>query len=95
MKLVALKSLLKEKHITQKQLAEDLGINDKTLSGYVSDSKKNEPDFETVLMIARYLHVTPEYLYGVEHEAYSVSKEDLKRLRELNHEIDKILEKYK
>jgi len=55
-----LRSLLEERFITQKKMAQDLSIAATTLSGYVQNN--SEPDFETLKRIAKYFDVTTDYL---------------------------------
>ena len=55
-----LRMLIEEKDITQKQLAKDLCIPVSTLGGYVQGT--SEPDFQTLIIIARYFNVSTDYL---------------------------------
>jgi transcriptional regulator with XRE-family HTH domain len=55
-----LRSLLEERFITQKQMADALNIAPSTLSGYILNS--SEPDFETLKKIAKYFDTTTDYL---------------------------------
>lgn len=54
--------LLYEKDISQKQLAVDLNIAPSTLSGYINN--RREPDYNTLLKIAKHLGVSCDYLMG-------------------------------
>lgn len=53
--------------LTQAKLAEQLGINDVTLSGY--ELGKHDPKSDTLVKIARICHVTVDFLLGREDEA--------------------------
>ena len=58
-----LNDLLKQKGLTQKQLAKDLNISATTLNGYMKSRRR--PDANTVIRLASYFHTTIDYLYGV------------------------------
>lgn len=55
-----LRSLLEEREITQKKLANDLNIAPSTVGGYVQN--KSEPDFKTLKKIAAYFDTSIDYL---------------------------------
>lgn len=55
-----LRMLIEERNITQKQFASDLHIPVSTLGGYVQGT--SEPDFQTLVIIAKYFNVTTDYL---------------------------------
>ena len=55
-----LKILLKENKITQKQLADALGIPASTLSSYVQGT--NAPSLDTLVSIAEFFKVSTDYL---------------------------------
>ena len=57
-----LKQLRQEYHLTQKQLAEVLGLSESTIGMY--ERGQREPDFETAEAIADYFNVDMDYLYG-------------------------------
>lgn len=57
-----LESLRRSRKLTQKQIAEKLGIARTTYSGY--ENKSREPDHETLQKIADYYEVTTDYLLG-------------------------------
>lgn len=52
--------LLQNNDMTQKQLALELRIAVTTMNGYVKNHR--EPDFATLKQIARYFHVSCDYL---------------------------------
>lgn len=54
--------LRKQKRLTQKEMAEKIGISRSALSLY--ELEKREPDFDTVKKIAAYLGVSIDYLTG-------------------------------
>lgn len=57
-----LKALRSEKKVTQKQLAELLGVGRPTIAGY--ETKGKQPDFDKVIEIAEYFNVSIDYLIG-------------------------------
>ncbi len=56
--------VLKERNITQRQLAEKINTTETALSRYVNGSRK--PRMDNLLKIARALNVSVEYLTGKE-----------------------------
>ena len=60
-----LKELRKEKGLTQKNVADYLGINMRTYQYYEGkDDKAHRPDLETLVILADYFDVTLDYLVG-------------------------------
>ena len=57
-----LRSLIAKEKITQKDLADHLGISRATASKYVCG--KNEPCFQHLVTIAQYFDVSTDYLLG-------------------------------
>jgi len=57
-----IKSLREEKKITQQELAQYLGVSQKTISNY--EKEERSPDPETLRKIADYFDVTVDYLLG-------------------------------
>lgn len=55
-----LKSLRKEYHMTQEQIAKQLNLNRSTISGY--ETKDREPSYQTLAEIANFFHVSVDYL---------------------------------
>ncbi len=58
-----LRTLIDERGLTQKQLAQDLEIPASTLGGYVQGT--SEPDFETLKLFANYFNVSADYLLNL------------------------------
>ena len=58
-----LRTLIDERGLTQKQLAQDLEIPVSTLGGYVPGT--SEPDFETLKLFANYFNVSADYLLNL------------------------------
>lgn len=63
---VRLENLIEEKNITQKQLSMELHIAPTTLNGYINSYR--EPDFHTLVRLARYFDVSADYLLGLSPE---------------------------
>ena len=59
-----LKKLLEQHNISQKDLARDLFITPSTLGNYIQNTR--EPDYQTLIKIADYFHVTIDFL--LEHD---------------------------
>lgn len=55
-----IKELLEQNNITQKQLAESLDISPSALGNYIQC--RREPDYNTLLRIADFFHVTTDFL---------------------------------
>ena len=74
-----LKMLIEERHMTQKQVAQELKIAPSTLGGYVQGT--SEPDFETLRRIAGFFQVSSDYLLGLpESPARSPLENDVLRI---------------
>lgn len=58
-----LRSLIEERNLTQKQVANDLNIAPSTMGGYVQGI--SEPDFATLKRLATYFEVTTDYLLNM------------------------------
>ena len=63
---VRLENLVEEKNITQKQLSIELHIAPTTLNGYINNYR--EPDFHTLVRLARYFDVSTDYLLALSDE---------------------------
>lgn len=63
---IRLENLIEENNITQKQLSLELHIAPTTLNGYVNSYR--EPDFHTLVRLARYFDVSTDYLLGLTDE---------------------------
>lgn len=61
-----LRILRTEKHLTQKQLADLLGMTKGNISYYENDIKA--PPADVLISIARIFHVSTDYLLGVDSE---------------------------
>jgi SOS-response transcriptional repressor LexA len=68
-----LKTLRKEKGLTQEQLAKELGLSTSAIIGY--ENGKREPNFEAMTKIEKYFKVSSQYLKG--ESAYRNISEDM------------------
>lgn len=55
-----LRMMIEEREITQKRMAAELKIPASTLGGYVQGT--SEPDFDTLILLARYFDVSTDFL---------------------------------
>ena len=69
-----LRLLIEENKLTQKQVANDLGIAPSTMGGYVQGY--SQPDFETLKHIAIYFNVSTDYLLNMKETKINDSLED-------------------
>ena len=71
-----LRSLRKEKHLTQADVGKPLGYGYTTISNY--ESGRNEPSIEDLKKIAVFFDVSLDYLLGVtdQRQAYGVTTAD-------------------
>lgn len=61
--------LRESENLTQQELAQKLGISRSALSHY--EKNRRAPDYETLVKIAKYFHVTTDYLLA------NVTKEEI------------------
>ena len=81
-----LKALRKEKKITQKMLAESLGLKTSTIGSYeISD---REPNNEILEKIADFFDTSVDYLLGRSDDRYSISNTN----KDIKIELDKLQE---
>jgi len=64
-----IQNLLKRRNISQRELAEMVGLTETALSRYVSNARQPKP--EMIANIATALHTTSDYLLGIENEEFS------------------------
>jgi len=98
-----LKSLRKEKNITQKKLSDEINVSASTIGLY--EQGRRTPDNETLTKIADYFEVTTDYLLGRTNQKYfsqdetiafhakgEISEADQKMVRDL---IDRLVKDHK
>lgn len=59
---------LKRQGMTQKELAERIGVTEAVISRYVSGDREPKPD--TLANLATALHTTSDFLLGIEREVF-------------------------
>jgi transcriptional regulator with XRE-family HTH domain len=81
-----LRSLIDEADVTQKHLADVINISPSTLANYVQGSRN--PDYDTLIAIAKYFNVTTDYLLGFQQNAADEHQERalLQTFRSLSHD---------
>ena len=72
-----LKELREQNHVTQNQLASHLKLTRSTIAGY--ETKGKQPDYERLLQIADYFHVSVDYLltesvFGFQTTAFRIHR---------------------
>ena len=74
--LLNLKKLREERAISQRALAEVIGVSQQSVNKY--ENHNIEPDIETLIRIADYFDVSMDYLVGrTEHRTENVSGKEL------------------
>ena len=61
---IRLLNLRKEKHLTQPQVAEGVGITTRTYQRY--EAGEREPNLSTLVALAKFYNVSLDYLAGLE-----------------------------
>ena len=86
---VRLKALRKEKRLTQKQLASMIGVQHSVISFYEVGDRI--PSVEIIIKLAAVLHVSADYLLGIEKkdtiDISGLSEEDKKLIRSMVNNI--------
>lgn len=82
---VRLKELRLKNRITQKQLADRLGLAHSAISAYESGDRY--PTYDTLITLSRIYHVSVDYLLGVESkwniDVSGLSQEEIKLVSQL------------
>ncbi len=66
-----LKELREGKHISQQRLAIDLNVSQATISKY--ELGQADPDIPTIVQLARYFHVSADYLLEISDSKQNIS----------------------
>lgn len=78
-----IKTARKNKNITQKQLADKIGVVHNSISDW--ENNKNKPDLDTISLLCGVLGITPNYLLSVTSEEISPSeKKFMEKYRDLD-----------
>jgi len=84
-----LRRLRKEKNMTQKQLAERVGLKNSVISFYETGERLPSP--EVIKKLAATLQVSSDYLLGMEHgemlDLHGLEEEDRQLVRVLVHTL--------
>lgn len=84
-----IKQLRKAAGLTQKELAERVGVTVATISAIETDIRK--PSFDVLIKLAMYFHVSTDYLLGVGGQSVLHSGETLDVSNLTNDQIDLLL----
>lgn len=72
-----LESALRERRMTQRELAARLGISEVTVSRWMAEGEKSRsPSVRTLQKIAEVLETTPDYLLGNDENVQKLSQKD-------------------
>jgi len=69
-----LRNLRNEKNMSMKALGDSIGVAESTISLY--ETGKREPDFSTIINIAKYFDVSIDYLMGLNEQKKASPSED-------------------
>lgn len=87
-----LKSLRLEKKLTQKQVADRIGLAISAVSSYESGSRY--PSYEVLVQLARIFHVTTDYLLGMtDKRSIDVTGLDDSEIELISQLVDKLRQK--
>ncbi len=76
--LVNLRTLRKEKHLSQDKLGQAIGITQQSINKY--ETQSTEPDISTLIKLAQYFDTSIDYLVGttdVRHVIENITPHDL------------------
>ena len=72
---IRLKQLRSEHNLTQRDLADILGLKPTAISNY--ESQRNEPSFEKLIILSEHFDVSCDYLLGVTDPSLPIREEVL------------------
>lgn len=85
-----MRSLMKDRNITQKELADAIGVRPQTVSLYVTG--QSAPDIHCLKKIAEFFDVSSDYLLGLSGvKALDVDKQDIHKLTGLSSEAINVI----
>lgn len=85
----AIENLLDKNDMTQKELAESLQIGKTTLNGYIRNN--HQPDYETLISIAKFFNVTVDYLLHYTVESKPAETRLIENFRSLDNSQQEII----
>lgn len=80
-----IKDLREDRDLRQVDVAEAIGIDQRSLSNY--ETGKTNPDSETVIKLARFFGVTCDYLLGVSDSILMDNKAVVKELEQIKEKL--------
>lgn len=75
-----LRKLRMDSGVTQKQLADAIGVSQQSINKY--ENHNIEPDIETIKRLAAFFQTSVDFLIGYAQEAPPISSEELRLLRQ-------------
>ena len=88
--LKKLKTLREEAGISQKQLAEQIGVSQQSINKY--ENHNVEPDIHTLMQIADYFNTSVDFLIGYSDVRHRI---EVCHAYELNNEESRIMDQYR
>ncbi len=79
----AIQNLLDNNNMTQKELAKEINIPAATLNGYIKNH--HQPDYQTLITIAKFFNVTVDYLLHYTVESKPAETKLVNNFRSLDH----------
>lgn len=92
MNIENLRDIVKKSHLTQTEIAKELGIAKSTLSGYLYGN--HEPDIDTLIKLSKILNVDIKIVLGLENKVAELSEDEFKEIKYHQDQIQKILERH-
>ena len=83
-----IKDLREDRDLRQVDVAEGVGIDQRSLSNY--ETGKTNPDSETVIKLASFFGVTCDYLLGVSNVNFMDHRAVIKELGDIKQRLDEI-----
>ncbi|MBE6700355.1 MAG: helix-turn-helix transcriptional regulator [Ruminococcaceae bacterium] len=83
-----IRDLREDLDLRQIDVAKKTGIDQKTLSNY--ETGKTNPDSESIIKLAQFFEVSTDYLLGFSNSNFKSSRDVVKKLGEIEKEINEI-----
>lgn len=83
-----IRDLREDLDLRQIDVAKKTGIDQKTLSNY--ETGKTNPDSESIIKLAQFFEVSTDYLLGFSSSNFKSSRDVVKKLGEIEKEINEI-----
>lgn len=83
-----IKELREDRDLKQVEIAEKIGIDQKTLSNY--ETGKTNPDSFAIIKLAEFFGVTCDYLLGITDRNFINDESILKEIQDIKNRLDNI-----